>query len=114
MSRPVIFAALLALVPAAAAAEASVTITFDIEDVITSRYSCGKDEPFTVVYVAADTDVLALVPIDGVIRVFAQAVSGSGARYVSGQYEWITKGESGTLTDTLKGETVLDCGPAER
>ena len=46
--------------------------------------------------------------------VHAAGISGSGARYVSGPYEWIIKGEAGQLIDTLEDRTVFDCGPAEQ
>jgi membrane-bound inhibitor of C-type lysozyme len=118
MSRPTALAALLALLPAAASADAALTLSFDLEDVITADYACDGDEEderaIQVVYVAADEGGLALVPVDGERRIFAQAVSGSGARYVSGQYEWASKGATGLLTDTLEDETLLECGPAVR
>ncbi|WP_165455812.1 MliC family protein [Paracoccus subflavus] len=114
MPRPTLFATLFAFMPAIAFANASLTIAFDMDDVITARYDCGGNMPLAVVYVASDTDALALVPVEGGPRVFAQVVSGSGARYVSGPYEWIIKGEAGQLIDTLEDRTVFDCGPAEQ
>ena len=107
MFRPAAFAVLFALVPATVLADAALTITFDLEDVTTARYTCGEDKPLAIVYEAGN---LALVSMDeGDARVFAEAVSGSGARYVSGQYEWITKGGTGLLINTLEDKTLLDC-----
>ena len=110
MFRPAAFAVLFALVPATVLADAALTITFDLEDVTTARYTCGEDKPLAVVYVVSEAGNLALVSMDeGDARVFAQAVSGSGVRYVSGQHEWITKGGTGLLIDTLEDKTLLDC-----
>ena len=98
------------LVPATVSADAALTITFDLEDVTTAHYTCGEDKPLALVYVVSEAGNLALVSMDeGDARVFAEAVSGSGARYVSGQYEWITKGGTGLLINTLEDKTLLDC-----
>ena len=110
MFRPAAFAVLFALVPATVSADAALTITFDLEDVTTAHYTCGEDKPLALVYVVSEAGNLALVSMDeGDARVFAEAVSGSGARYVSGQYEWITKGGTGLLINTLEDKTLLDC-----
>lgn len=63
-------------------------------------YTCeGQDERFVVDYVNAAPNFLALVPVDGKQLVFANVLSGSGARYASGQYEWWTKGPEASLVD---------------
>ncbi|MEP9371668.1 MliC family protein [Mesorhizobium sp. KR1-2] len=75
-------------------------------------YKCGKDAPLSVSYVNADPNFLAIVPIDGKSIVFASAISGSGARYTSGKYEWWTKGDEAFLRDLTgdeNGELVLEC-----
>lgn len=105
---PILVAAML---PAAATADTALTITFDMQDVTTASYNCGDGGVLNVVYVSSETQGLALVPVNDDSRVFAQAVSGSGARYVSGQYEWLSKGGSALLIDTLEETTLLDCGP---
>lgn len=71
-STPVL-AALLAFLAIAASADVSLTITIDMADVITARYYCGAGGPLAVVYVASEIDGLALVPVEGDTRVFAEA-----------------------------------------
>ncbi len=71
----------------------------------------------TVSYVNADPNFLAVVPVDGVARVFASAISGSGSRYTAGFYEWWSKGNDATLRDLRRGEgaaPVMTCTSAGR
>ncbi|WBU62612.1 MliC family protein [Paracoccus aerodenitrificans] len=95
----------------AASADVSFSLDFGSEDMTmgTLEYECGEEQPFDVHYLTSETDVLALVPVDGIHRIFVNVVSASGARYVSGQYEWWTKGENATLTDMIEDESLLDC-----
>lgn len=97
----------------AASADVSFSLGFDTEDMAirTIEYECDKGQPFVVHYFTSESDVLALVPVDEDHRVFVNVVSASGARYVSGRYEWWTKGENVTLTDTIKEESLLQCTP---
>ena len=63
-------------------------------------YICeGREERLSVAYVNAAPNFLALVPVEGQTLVFASALSGSGVRYVSGKYEWRTKGPDASLYD---------------
>ncbi len=63
------------------------------------EYHCEGLEPFAVDFINAAPNFLALVPVAGEKRVFVSVLSGSGAKYVSGQYEFWTKGGEATLTD---------------
>jgi membrane-bound inhibitor of C-type lysozyme len=77
-------------------------------------YDCSAGEPFSVTYINAAPNFLALVPIDGEpdLIVFAAVVAASGVRYVSGQWAWWTKGVDASLYDTTLGEDadpVLTC-----
>jgi membrane-bound inhibitor of C-type lysozyme len=71
-------------------------------------YACEGHEPFTVQYLNAAPNFLALVPIDGKTLIFVNTVSASGAKYESGQYIWWNKGTDATLTDVTEG---LDAAP---
>jgi membrane-bound inhibitor of C-type lysozyme len=67
-------------------------------------YSCDEqEERLAVDYLNAAPNFLALVPVDGKSLVFANVISGSGARYASGRYEWWTKGPEARLTDLTAG-----------
>lgn len=77
-----------------------------------STYKCGDKASFQASYVNADPNFLAIVPVEGKSTVFVSAISGSGARYTSGRYEWWTKGNAAVLRD-LTGEEgsppLLEC-----
>lgn len=68
------------------------------------RYECDGLEPFSVDYVNAAPTFLAIVPIEGERLLFVNVIAASGARYVSGQYEWWTKGSEATLTDVTAAD----------
>lgn len=63
------------------------------------EYHCEGLEPFTVDFVNASPNFLAIVPIGPQKLVFVNVLSASGAKYVSGQFEFWTKGSEATLTD---------------
>lgn len=71
-------------------------------------YTCDKGGPMQVRYINSSHNNLAIVPVDGVERIFVNVMSGSGARYVSGQFEWWTKGNSATLRDEM-ANTSSEC-----
>lgn len=72
-------------------------------DVVT--YHCeGSEDAFSVSYINANPNFLALVPIAGETLIFANVVSASGARYVAGQYEWWSRGNEATLSDEFAPE----------
>lgn len=99
-----------AITPVAAplpAATASLTLTLestgDIERTV-STYQCSNGETLSVQYINAAPNFLAIVPVGGEHHVFATTLSGSGARYVSGPFEWWSKGEEATLRDLMQDE----------
>lgn len=110
--RAVILASIAALVTGAAHADVSLSIplqTGATSSVTTASYSCAGGEPFRVQYVNAGVNALALLPVDGEERIFVNVISGSGARYASGQYIWWSKGESATLENEMEEGSLKDC-----
>lgn len=95
---------------AALAQDAPVTITLDSgakASVPTVNYSCeGSEEPLPVQYINAGPNSVAILPVEGQSLLFVTTISGSGARYVSGRYEWWSKGEEGTLRDLTAAENA--------
>jgi len=96
-------AALPALPLHAAPARASLE-SLHFTDVRTIDYRCTGERKMSVRYYNSDDNHLALLRLEGKSLLFVTVMSGSGARYVSRQYEWWTKGNEATLRDTLKGE----------
>ena len=77
-------------------------------------YDCSAGEPFSVTYINAAPNFLALVPIEGEPEplVFTAVIAASGVRYAAGQWVWWTKGVDATLHDATLGddaEPVLTC-----
>lgn len=78
------------------------------------QYDCSAGEPFSVTYINAAPNFLALVPVaeEPEPLVFAAVVAASGARYAAGQWVWWTKGAEASLYDATLGEDaepVLTC-----
>jgi Predicted periplasmic protein len=76
------------------------------------RYECEGLEPFSVEYINAAPNFLALVPVDGETLIFSSVLSASGARYASGHWEWWTSGPEASLHDLTQGpdaEPVATC-----
>uniref|UniRef100_Q01X78 Periplasmic protein-like protein n=1 Tax=Solibacter usitatus (strain Ellin6076) TaxID=234267 RepID=Q01X78_SOLUE len=83
------------------------------------RYQCDSnapklglpDGPFQVEYINAGGNSLAVLPISGKPVIFANVLSGSGARYAAQQYIWWeAAGRSVSLTsDTLAGKVESIC-----
>ena len=65
----------------------------------TIQYQCDGLDPFAVDFINAAPNFIALVPIGPQKLVFVSVLSGSGVKYVSGQFEFWTKGSDATLTD---------------
>lgn len=91
---------------------ATLTLTLDATGDIDRRtviYQCDNGEGFRVQYVNAAPNFLAILPVEGETHIFATTISASGARYVSGPYEWWNDGDEATLRDlrTEEGETPL-------
>ena len=66
---------------------------------------------FSVEYVNGAGNSLALVPVGGNSLIFANVVSGSGARYAAGQYIWWDAGGRRTTfsSDSLDGKMSSEC-----
>lgn len=105
---------LAAASPALAAVDLNVGINLsgDVQ-IVTAVYGCGDAVPeLTVKYINAAPNFLAIVPIDGEDLVFVNVVSGSGAKYAAGVYEWWNKGSEAWLhnvTEGLDAAPVLSC-----
>jgi membrane-bound inhibitor of C-type lysozyme len=77
----------------------------------TAHYDCAGNTA-EVDYINVEPDHLAVVPVEGKKRIFVLVMSGSGARYASGQYIWWSKGNEASLYDETKGADappVLTC-----
>lgn len=102
--RPLTLLALLCAAPAAAE-ELSLPLPSDANATrTTAQYQCEDMGPLKIEYLTAGAISLALMKLDGQAQVFAQVLSGSGARYASGPYVWWIKGAEGALQDLRKGE----------
>ena len=115
MKSLVVAAALsLAALPALAV-ETSMQLVLELEgnaqrDVTT--YQCdGIEEPMVVEYINAHPIFLAMVPVEGENLIFVNVISGSGARYVSGQYEWWSRGNEAFFTDAMTAEGESEAEP---
>lgn len=82
-------------------------------------YQCDADGtkmglpagPFSVEYINGGGNSLAVLPMSGKSLIFANVISGSGARYAAQQYIWWeAAGRSITLsTDSLAGKMQSTC-----
>ncbi|MCB5175852.1 MliC family protein [Microvirga lenta] len=66
-------------------------------------YKCQGGLQLKVEYINAGPNSLAVVPVSGSVLVFANVMSGSGARYAAGPYIWWTKGTGAELYDQRQG-----------
>lgn len=113
--KPFLLAATLSLAALPALAQTSMQLVIELEgnaqrDVTT--YQCdGIDEPMTVQYINAHPTFLAIVPVEGEELLFVNVVSASGARYVSGQYEWWTQGNDAQFTDSMSAQGDAEAEP---
>ncbi|MBO3274450.1 MliC family protein [Pseudomonas schmalbachii] len=94
--------------PKSAAADALV-LPGDAElDSRSVEYKCDDGRSIAVQYLNKGDNRLAVVPVsDSSTLVFANVISGSGARYAAGQYIWWSKGPEATLyKEWMGGEPV--------
>lgn len=85
----------------------------------TAKYQCDEQGAkmglpagiFSVEYINGAGNSLAVVPVGGNSLIFANVVSGSGARYAAGQYIWWDAGGRGTTfsSDSIAGKMSSDC-----
>ncbi len=76
------------------------------------RYDCGPSGNLAITYVNVEPNALALIPVEDDTRLFVTTLSASGARYVSGPFEWWSKGEEATLrnlTTSAEAPPLLTC-----
>ena len=65
---------------------------------------------FSVEYLNGAGNSLAIVPVSGNSLIFANVVSGSGARYAAGQYIWWEAGGGVTFSsDSIAGKMSSEC-----
>lgn len=65
------------------------------------QYRCDEGKTLGVRYLNGPDNHVALMTLDGKPTLFVNVMSGSGARYVAGRYEWWTKGDDGNLRDLM-------------
>ena len=101
-----------------ATTSASLTLTLesagDIERNVVS-YQCDDEQVLAVQYINAAPNFLAIVPVEGVNHVFATTIAASGARYISGPYEWWSHQGEATLRDLMQdedAEPLVSCNQA--
>ncbi len=108
-----IVAAAVVIAASPTVADVSISISLPADAEINSHaYSCGG-EPFNVSYISAGENRLAILTVDGEERIFVNVISGSGARYASGEYIWWSKGDTATLENEMGGASPLDCTTAK-
>lgn len=73
------------------------------------EYQCEGIEPFTVEFINAEPNFLAIVPVGPRKMVFVNVMTASGAKYVAGQFELWTKGTDATLTDLQATPQSIEC-----
>ncbi|WP_170167128.1 MliC family protein [Paracoccus methylarcula] len=81
-------------------------------NILPVEYDCGEGESLRVTYVNAGENQLAILPVDGVERVFVNVIAASGARYVAGEYEWWSKGDMASFTDLAEDGSRRECRSA--
>lgn len=105
------------IIPSASGAEASLQIEIaagsDFERRVTP-YTCSDETMFSVTYINAAPNFLAIVPIaeEPEPLIFAAVISASGVRYAAGQWTWWSQGVDASLYDATLGDDadpVLTC-----
>ena len=99
----------LGVVMTCGAAHAQLALTLPLPSdatVTVARYQCDDGRDLAVSYVEAGANSLAIIPLEGEEVVFVNVVAASGARYVSGMWEWWAKGEEATLIRVDDVETT--------
>ncbi|WP_420342401.1 MliC family protein [Paenirhodobacter sp.] len=109
-SLPILIAPLIALAGTAQAeAVLSIPLPMGAEASVTRlAYSCDGDA-IAVQYINTEANSLAILTLDGAERIFVGVTAGSGARYVSGPYEWWTKGADATLSELMTEGQPRSC-----
>ena len=106
--------AVLAILAGPAVAQAlTIPIPAPEAEMTESAYRCGDGPVFGVRYVNADPNFLAVLAVEGETRVFVSVLAASGVRYVSGPYQWWTKGGTATLSDIRQDGPGQDCSTVD-
>ncbi|WP_378947049.1 MliC family protein [Paracoccus sp. R86501] len=93
--------AAMAVIITCGAAHAQMALTLPLPSdatVTATQYQCDGGRDLAVRYVNAGANRLAVIPLEGEELLFANVVAASGARYVSGMWQWWVKGKQATLT----------------
>lgn len=91
---------------------------------IQASFDCGTEGvvlglpsgPFMVEYLNAGENHLAVLPLNGKRLIFANVISGSGARYAAGRYIWWDAGDRGVTLYAvgIDGHPKADCHAIRR
>ncbi|GHG17041.1 MULTISPECIES: MliC family protein [Paracoccus] len=102
---------ILACAALAGPGQAQTTLTLPLGGATLAEvtYLCDRGALIEVDYLNAGDNRLALLPIEGEQRIFVNVLAASGARYVSGEYEWWSKGRSATLTNAMDPAASQSC-----
>lgn len=86
---------------------------------IRAAFECGADGvalglpsgPFTVEYINAGENHLAVLPLHGQPLIFTNVIAASGARYAAGRYIWWDAGARGVTlyAEGIDGHPKADC-----
>ncbi len=114
MSFPIkLFATIMTIgATGAVAAEVSPSITLRLGEtgsISSQNYTCPDGKTLSVQYVNSGVNSFAILPVDGVERIFVAVISGSGVRYVSGPYTWWTKGKTAMLENVMTEHGTINC-----
>jgi membrane-bound inhibitor of C-type lysozyme len=90
--------------------EISLSLALDDQaSLVHETYQCADKKQLSVRYVNSKDNRLALFEIDDAQLIFVNVISGSGARYVSGPYEWWVKGSEATLSNAMDESAAANC-----
>ena len=78
-------------------------------NVIPAKYDCPDAGKVSVNYINAGENSLAVISSKDIDRIFVNVFSASGARYVSGEYEWWSKGDKATFTNLMMEDSAQEC-----
>lgn len=110
--RSVFFAAMatFATMPVSAGPVLSIPLPLTEEsNVIPAEYECPDSGKILVSYINAGENSLAIISADDMDRVFVNVISASGTRYVSGEYEWWSKGDKATFINLTVDGSAQEC-----
>lgn len=100
---------------AVAAQDLTLPIAAPEAEMVEASYICGDGPEFGVRYVNADPNYFAVLSVDGgEPRVFVAVLAASGVRYVSGPYQWWSKGDGATLSDLRDESAEKTCTETSR